>query len=72
MPRPEAVRWRVRNLGLDLSLRSSGAAQATTKRSAAVFSPTERMPSVANWRKTWPRSGAMNCGAKVMESPAEN
>ena len=64
MPRPEAVRWRERNLGLDFNLRSRGAAQATTKRSAAVFRVTERMPSVANWRKMCPRSGAMNCGMK--------
>ena len=27
MPRPEAVRWRARKVGLDLSLRSRGVAQ---------------------------------------------
>src|ERR1700760_2198060 len=70
MPRPEAVRWRERNLGLDFSLRSRGVAQATTKRSAAVFKVTDRMPSVANWRKTWPRSGAMNCGMKERKKRA--
>src|SRR5947199_324465 len=64
MPMPEAVRWRARKVGLDLSLRSSGAAQATTRRSAAVSRATEMIPSAANRRKMWRDSAAMNCGMK--------
>src|ERR1700719_3906236 len=41
MPRPEAVRWRARKVGLDLSLRSRGVARETTNRSAAVLRVTE-------------------------------
>ena len=70
MPRPEAVRWRERKAGLDLSLRSSGVASETTSRSAAVFSETDRMPRVANWRKMWPRSGVMNCGMNERKNRA--
>src|SRR6266478_3137473 len=70
MPRPEAVRWRARKVGLDLSLRSRGVERETTKRSAAVLRVTERMPSVANCRKMWPRSGAMNCGMKERKKRA--
>src|SRR6266853_141050 len=70
MANPEAVRWRARKVGLDLSLRSSGVARETTRRSAAVLRVTERMPSVANWMKMWPRSGAMNCGMKERKKRA--
>src|SRR5712691_7378572 len=64
MPTPEAMRWRLRKRGLDLSLRSRGAARRTTSRSAVVFRMTEMAPRRTNWKKTWPRSGAMNCGMK--------
>jgi len=55
-----------RKLSLRVSevARRAREASPTTRRSAAVLRETEKMPSVANWRKMWPRSGAMNCGMK--------